>query len=579
MTLLSDIFAYAIITISLWSLFLSVILYVVREWSISSGRKLSFSNFPRNLKSYNLTATNGIAFAMYVFIGSQVLFLILSIFGGAYLYSFLYLTNMGVGTLLWLYSLAPASANRDLSRYQRNYDEIVKLAESLPKQAALLQQMEVELKEFESLILERKNEFSKFIDGDFLSDSQAHYEQLKNIYQQEKSNNLQAKISSLKADFENAVKAFVINNVNVPIPQADISTSSGKAFNDLIIKNTDVISADTKKLSVLLFQDFSTYDEKEIIEIIRLATKYRFSVTSVEIDRILHRVKTLPSKADLLNLLYSSNAITAPIIIQYLEQDQDWIITTQMYDILKAGELSNILSLLVEKNLLQSTRKFLQKLPALKLQILYRITREVKNPTSELILEFRSFLPLRFMFSDPSTMYFNMYNALKNIGEASGLGSQEDKTLQTSMIQDKELILKTYQNEYDRSSDLRSQFESVKLDFLSSNLKNSSMIRLEAAMELFYQYAVNLRQQEAQVLYELLEALYFIEETDRLKLEEFQTNQGIQVPAQMSLSNYNDNGKTKLKRLIGKHQSLIKQLMSRIEQQRQSYDRLLEMVA
>jgi hypothetical protein len=105
------------------------------------------------------------------------------------------------------------------------------------------------------------------------------------------------------------------------------------------------------------------------------------------------------------------------------------------------------------------------------------------------------------------------------------------------------------------------------------------MIRLEAAMELFYQYAVNLRQQEAQVLYELLEALYFIEETDRLKLEEFQTNQGIQVPAQMSLSNYNDNGKTKLKRLIGKHQSLIKQLMSRIEQQRQSYDRLLEMVA
>jgi len=579
MTLLSDIFAYAIITISLWSLFLSVILYVVREWSISSGRKLSFSNFPRNLKSYNLTATNGIAFAMYVFIGSQVLFLILSIFGGAYLYSFLYLTNMGVGTLLWLYSLAPASANRDLSRYQRNYDEIVKLAESLPKQAALLQQMEVELKEFESLILERKNEFSKFIDGDFLSDSQVHYEQLKNIYHQEKSNNLQAKISSLKADFENAVKAFVINNVNVPIPQADISTSSGKAFNDLIIKNTDVISADTKKLSVLLFQDFSTYDEKEIIEIIRLATKYRFSVTSVEIDRILHRVKTLPSKADLLNLLYSSNAITAPIIIQYLEQDQDWIITTQMYDILKAGELSNILSLLVEKNLLQSTRKFLQKLPALKLQILYRITREVKNPTSELILEFRSFLPLRFMFSDPSTMYFNMYNALKNIGEASGLGSQEDKTLQTSMIQDKELILKTYQNEYDRSSDIRSQFESVKLDFLSSNLKNSSMIRLEAAMELFYQYAVNLRQQEAQVLYELLEALYFIEETDRLKLEEFQTNQGIQVPAQMSLSNYNDNGKTKLKRLIGKHQSLIKQLMSRIEQQRQSYDRLLEMVA
>jgi hypothetical protein len=280
-----------------------------------------------------------------------------------------------------------------------------------------------------------------------------------------------------------------------------------------------------------------------------------------------------------LNLLYSSNAITAPIIIQYLEQDQDWIITTQMYDILKAGELSNILSLLVEKNLLQSTRKFLQKLPALKLQILYRITREVKNPTSELILEFRSFLPLRFMFSDPSTMYFNMYNALKNIGKASGLGSQEDKTLQTSMIQDKELILRTYQNEYDRSSDLRSQFESVKLDFLSSNLKNSSMIRLEAAMELFYQYAVNLRQQEAQVLYELLEALYFIEETDRLKLEEFQTNQGIQVPAQMSLSNYNDNGKTKLKRLIGKHQSLIKQLMSRIEQQRQSYDRLLEMVA
>jgi hypothetical protein len=485
---------------------------------------------------------------------------------------------MGVGTLLWLNSLTAVNGNRDLSRYQRHYEEILKLQESLPKQEELLQQMETQLNDLKSLISDRQKEFSKFIGGDFLSKSHIHYDQLKSIYQQEKSNNLESKISSLKNNFENAIKAFVSSNTIVSIPQADISSASGKAFNDLINKNMEVLSTDTKELSKLLFQDFSSYDEKEIIEIIRLANKYRFSVTSFEIDRILERVKSLPSKSELLNLLYSSNAITAPIIIQYLEQDQDWIITPQMYDILKSGELSNVLSLLVEKNLLQSTRKFLQKLPALKLQILYRITREVKNPTSELILEFRSFLPLRFMFSDPSTMYFNMYNALKNIGNDTGLGSQEGKTLQMSMIIDQELILQSYQYEYDKSSDLRSQFESVKLDFLSSNLKNSSMIRLEAAMELFYQYAVNLKQQEAQVLYELLEALYFIEETDRLKLEEFQANQGLPITAQMSLAKYNDNGKSKLKRLINKNQSLIKQIMSRIEQQRQSYDRFLEMV-
>jgi len=578
MTLLSDIFASFIITYSLWSLLLSLVFYLFRELSISSGRKLSFSNFPRNLKFYNVSSVSGIAFAMYIFIGLQALFLILSIIGGAYLYSFLYLTNMGVGTLLWLSSLAAGNDNRDLSRYQRHYEEILSLEESLPKQEELLQQMETQLKDFKSLIAERQKEFNKFIEGDFLSKSHLHYDQLRAAYQAEKSNNLASKVDSLKHDFEIVVKAFVASSNVVPMTKVDASIVNGKAFYDLANKNMEVLTEDTKGIANLLFQDFSSYDEKEIIEIIRLATKYRFSVTTLEIDRILERVKSLPSKSDLLNLLYSSNAITAPIIIQYLEQDQDWIITPQMYDILKSGELSNVLSLLVEKNLLQSTRKFLQKLPALKLQILYRITREIKNPTSELILEFRSFLPLRFMFSDPSTMYFNMYNALKNVGKADGLGSQEDKTLQTSMIQDKDLILRTYQNEYDKSSELRSQFESVKLDFLSSNLKNSSMIRLEAAMELFYQYAVNLKQQEAQVLFEMLEALYFIEETDRLKLEEFQANQGLPVTAQSSLVKYNESGKSKLKRLMNKNQSLIKQIMSRIEQQRQSYDRLLEMV-
>jgi hypothetical protein len=240
-----------------------------------------------------------------------------------------------------------------------------------------------------------------------------------------------------------------------------------------------------------------------------------------------------------------SNAITAPVIINYLEQDQDWIITPQMYEILQSGELSNVLSLLVEKNLIQSAKKFLQQLPVLKLQILYRVTGEVKNQTSNLILEFRSFLPLRFLFSDPSTMYFNMYNSLVQ----SDFMNEFDNTnpLNEQIIKEKSKITELYQEQYEASSELRQRFESIKLNLLSSNLRQSSLIKLETAMELFYQYVVNLREQEANVLFDFLEAIFFLEETDPLKVEDYLANKGRPIGFSLSLLKHREYGKKRLK--------------------------------
>lgn len=578
MSLWSDILSTQIVSFSQWGLIISMSALLIRSVFIQLGRTLSFANFPKNIRYYNVPAQNGFTYVLYGFITIQSITLILSLFSGAYLYSFLYLANIGVFTVLTLNSYRSANGNRNLTYYESQYNQILTLSEFLPKQQEQLQTMQTEMQSFQSLLEERKKAFHPYVQGDFLPNSLKHYESLRSIYQDVLSENLEQKLRTLKEEFERGVKAYVENNSFVQLTTVDSSLPSQKGFNELLSKNVEVLNHDTKNLAPILFQDFSKYDETEIIEIIDLATKYRFSVTSNEIDHILERVKTLPSKTQLLNRLYSSNAITAPIIIQYLEQDQDWIITPQMYDILKPGELSNVLSLLVEKDLLQSTRKFLQQLPALKLQILYRITREVKNSTSELILEFRSFLPLRFMFSDPSTMYFDMYNALLASGHRLNIGTYDGISFGDAIIQNNDLIMSTYQNKYNETSELRRSFESIKLDLLSSNLRQSSMIRLETAMELFYQYAVNLKQKEATVLFQLLEGCFLIEETDRLKVEQFLTNQGQAVVSATSVTKHNESGVSKLKRLLKSEPALIKQIMSRIEQQRQSYDRLLEWV-
>jgi hypothetical protein len=577
MSLWSDVLSTQIVSFSQWGLILSIGVLVIRSAQIKSGRTLSFANFPKNIRYYDVPVQSRLTYILYGLITIQTLVLFLSVLSGAYLYSLLYLANIGVFTILILNTYRAANGNRNLTYYESQYGQILKLSEFLPKQQEQLQTMQKELQSFELLVEERKKVFKPYLKGDFLPDSLKHYESLKSIYQDVLSENLELKLRKLKEEFERGVKAYVAGNPNVSLSPIESTLPNQKGFNNLLNKNIEVLNNDTKNLAPILFQDFSKYDEKEIINIIDLATKYRFTVTSNEIDRILERVKALPSKAELLNRLYSSNAITAPIIIYYLEQDQDWIITPQMYDILKPGELSNVLSLLVEKNLLQSTRKFLQQLPALKLQILYRITREVKNPTSELILEFRSFLPLRFMFSDPSTMYFDMYNALVDSGNRIGIGLSS-AGLSEAIIRNKDLIMNTYQNKYEETSALRRSFEAIKLDLLSSNLRQSTMIRLETAMELFYQYAVNLKQKEATVLFQLLEGCFLIEETDRIKVEHFLANQGHLVSSGNSIVKHNESGISKLKRLLKTEPALIKQIMSRIEQQRQSYDRLLEWV-
>lgn len=579
MTLLNDVFATQIIIASISALLIIVALFLSNEFVIAKNRVISFKNYPRNVQYYNVPEQGILSVFLGILLFSQAIFILLTILSAAYLFSVILLINSITATILLMYTFGASLGNRDLSLFTREYQKILKLEELGKKQEEQAVVMSAELDTFRVDIETRKSEFKDLVSVETFTRSAKKYGELEDILLTMERTNVASTIPSLQSEFEDVVNHYIATSKKKKISDVATTLEEEKTFYDIIDAKQGIINDDTKDLAKVLFADFSKYDESQIIQIIDLATKYRFSVTAHEIDQILERVKSLSSKSELLNRLYSSNAITAPIVIRYLEQDQDWIITPQMYDILKPGELSNILSLLVEKDLYSSAKKFLQQLPALKLQILYRVTREVINPTSELILEFREFLPLKFLFSDPSTMYFNMYNALIGVGDTIG-DQLADLALPLgdAIIQNKEMILHRYQDSYEESADLRRQFEGVKLNLLSSNLRQSLLIRLETAMELFYQYVVNLKVREAQALFNLLEAVFLIEETDRLKTEEYLANRGTAVAAATSISKHVDNGKAKLKRIIKTEATLMKQIISRVEQSRLSYDRLLEMV-
>ncbi len=576
MTLFSEFFSTQIIGLSQSAIAVVLGLFLLNEWLLKRRRVASFQHFENVMKAYDIPELGMNQFLISTLIVSQFILLALSLYSGAYIYSLVYLTNTAVLSITWMFSLVGFATNRDLSRFSKDQQRILRLESLIPKQEERIVSYQNEYEAFKHKINLRHREFSPYIGNDTFQSSYGKLHEFKHLIDELKSYNLSTQVQRLKEEFEDGLREFITTNRKASLREVDESIPNEAALNDILQGVEKYISDDTKLVSSKMFQDFSKYDEQQIIDIIDIATKYRFSVTSNQIDLILERVKVLPSKSELLNRLYTSNAITAPVIIHYLEQDQDWIITPQMYEILKSGELSNVLSLLVEKNLLQSAKKFLQQLPVLKLQILYRVTGEIKNQTSDLILEFRSFLPLRFLFSDPSTMYFNMYNALLESRSMKPLNS--DLPLSEAIISNKQSIVQTYQEQYEALAPLRQQFESVKLNLLSSNLRQSTFIKLETAMELFYQYVVNLRDAEASILFDFLEAVFLLEETDPLKVSEYMTNRGTPVAASVTLEKHRVSGKTKLKQLINKQRSLIKQLMSRMEHKRLSYDRLLEMV-
>jgi hypothetical protein len=577
MSLFSDVFATQIIFYSQFALIAIVVFFFAQEWVLSTRRKPSFVSYANNVSAFDVPEWGTTQLLLTLLIVAQFILLGLAVLSGAFIYAIVYLANLSVLSIVWMFSLVGFATNRNLTVFKKDFQRIHNLLEMLPKQEERLASYNQQYDYFKVRVDQRHSEFASFVSGNTFTISYGKLVELRELIKEIKQFNLVKQIDSLKNEFETALIAYIATNHKKTLTTVSDSIPNESALDDILTGVDKYLADDTKQVSKELFKDFSNHDEATIIRIIDLATKYRFSVTSKEIDMILERVKVLPSKSELLNRLYSSNAITAPVIIGYLEQNQDWIITPQMYDILKSGELSNVLSLLVEKDLFQSAKKFLQQLPVLKLQILYRVTGEANNPTSDLILEFRSFLPLRFMFSDPSTMYFNMYNALVETNAMKEF-FDESFPLSEEIIKNKTSIMEQYQEEYERTSALRQRFESVKLNLLSSNLRQSSLIKLETAMELFYQYVVNLRQAEATLLFDFLEAVFFVEETDPIKIEEYLTNKGTPVGASVSMIKHHESGKSKLKQLLNKERVLIKQLMSRVEQTRQAYDRLLEMV-
>jgi len=576
MTLFSDVFANQLVFISQWGIIFTVGFFLLHEWLLSLRRKPSFASFPKNITAYAVPELGMTQFFVSVLLISQFIFMGLALFSGAYLFGVVYLSNLSVLSIVWMFSMVNFATNRDLSVFNKDFKQIHDLSDKIPQHQERIKSFNEQYDHFKVRVDQRHKEFSPFVGSNTFVVSYGKLAELRDLVSQLNKLDLSKQIDSLKAEFEASLLEYISTKRKEPLKKVTDSIPIETSLNDILQNIEKYLSEDTKEVSEQMFQDFSNHNEATIIRIIDIATKYRFTVTSTQIDLILERVKALPSKSELLNRLYMSNAITAPVIINYLEQDQDWIITPQMYEILQSGELSNVLSLLVEKNLIQSAKMFLQQLPVLKLQILYRVTGEVKNQTSDLILEFRSFLPLRFLFSDPSTMYFNMYNSLVQ----SNSMNEFDNAIPLSeqIISEKSKITELYQKEYEASSELRQRFESVKLNLLSSNLRQSSLIKLETAMELFYQYVVNLREVEANVLFDFLEAIFFLEETDPIKVEEYMVNKGKPIGDTVLLLKHREYGKKRLKEIINKERVLIKQLISRIEQVRLSYDRLLEMV-
>lgn len=577
---ITELFAGNIIVFLQLGLVGLTLIFIIGELQIQRGRKVSFVNFLSNVKYYNLPESRSIQFFVFIIMISQFILMLLVLFSGAYLYAIIYLINVAVSSIIYMFSTSAAVGNRDLNQFTADYHQIKQMETTASTQTEMIMQMDERLNEFINKTNSLRSEFSKFTTEPIFMKSKERIMKMDEAIGLARKNDLANQVKVLKDRFEVTVIGFINSGIIQPLNVETSEVPGVTEFERLISTANDLLPEDIQHASELIFSDFSTFDAIAISELIEIATKHNISVTEDDIKRILNRIGQLSQKDDLLNRLYTSKAITPEIISSYLENDQDWIITNQMYSILSQGDLSSILILLVEKDLLKSTKRFLQSLPADKLQILFRVTGEVKNRTSNLIIEFRNFLPLKFLFSDPSTMFFNMYSALRDtdLDLNSFIDDSDRSRLRKDIIENKEIIKEKYNLSYAKSSNLRSRFESVKLNLLSSNLRDSSLIRLESSIELFYQYVVNLRSKEASVLFDFLEAIFLIEETDKFKVEEFMTNKDASNVVSMTTAKYVETGKSKLRQLLRSEKTLIQQIVSRIELTRLSFDKISELV-
>lgn len=372
---------------------------------------------------------------------------------------------------------------------------------------------------------------------------------------------------------QNVIDIQFATSFPLPIVQDELRTAQK-------IKQNSITNIDTKLLQLLSKTLFTL---KQYLNLTSVFVELKLPISKESIQLIVNQ---LPDNANLDDAgideivinLYKHKWLDREIILHSLEQSLFYIINRGIFSHLSKQEIVDILQLLISQDSRDAMTRFLRNMPKERFELLYVIPRINANHAGQLALQFREFSPLKYEFTDESNKYYSMYQALVNSGHQFTF--QREATLGETILRHSGVIASTYQESFDKLEDLLTYMESIKLILLTSDIQSSSVIRVSAAIELVYEYLVNLKRRPTEVLLQYIESIFLQSETNQSLLDEFsvQYNDFHQTSEQFNHKNAAKFGRSLLRELMSTEHQLLLNIISRVERERLAWDVLQKMV-
>ena len=564
----------------------SLAISFVKQLSISQRSKINYSNFETKRKLYSLKPIVPFLVSIVIIaIYGVVLLVLFSLSNVTRIYLTTVIPFLIILTYLFINEVTIPKKSRDLSYFDKKHTAIKNAISNKTLLTRILDNYKKNLELSKTEWQEITKTLEKLTTIKIPSTYGKSIVDLENLLA-----NFEKQLSGFDnnciAKFDKSLRLFVRNNKQVEILFDEITVPEEASVVNAFTRIKEEIE---KMISDYAYEIISKHfltNEEALLKTLDLCKKYNIDYRTW-IDEIFGCIDSFKDKNIPVEYLFSEKALNESDLLKANGFGFSWVFDYDIYLYFSKNEFAEILSKLISLESEDSIRLILKHLKSDRIQYFEEIVskQEEKNKCSDLIQAYIGLFKVDYGFTDKTNMYENMAYSLSRYFKLKGGDSYQK--IYAIISSEKFASNKDYiSSEYVKAKNEINQMRNAYIDTIISYRNSSSFNKLfdvDRCLSLYQEYVANLNVEKIEILILLLDSIILIEEKNRSVVETVINclktikKASLMYEGKLTIKQSEEIGRSILNNLLEKSNKELLTILSRIEKERMSYEKLVRM--
>ena len=564
----------------------SLAISFVKQLSISQRSKINYSNFETKRKLYSLKPIVPFLVSIVIIVIYGVVLLVLfSLSNVTRIYLTAVIPFLIILTYLFINEVTISKKSRDLSYFDKKRTAIKNAISNKTLLTRILDNYKKNLELSKTEWQEITKTLEKLTTIKIPSTYGKSIVDLENLLA-----NFEKQLSGFDnnciAKFDKSLRLFVRNNKQVEILFDEITVPEEASVVNAFTRIKEEIE---KMISDYAYEIISKHfltNEEALLKTLDLCKKYNIDYRTW-IDEIFGCIDSFKDKNIPVEYLFSEKALNESDLLKANGFGFSWVFDYDIYLYFSKNEFAEILSKLISLESEDSIRLILKHLKSERIQYFEEIVskQEEKNKCSDLIQAYIGLFKVDYGFTDKTNMYENMAYSLSRYFKLKGGDSYQK--IYAIISSEKFASNKDYiSSEYAKAKNEINQMRNAYIDTIISYRNSSSFNKLfdvDRCLSLYQEYVANLNVEKIEILILLLDSIILIEEKNRSVVETVINclktikKASLMYEGKLTIKQSEEIGRSILNNLLEKSNKELLTILSRIEKERMSYEKLVRM--